>query len=809
LLLAIPDKTNASQQQSHLGLHSKIRGFPTLVILQWIFYGCLVFLWFKDNVFALKKIRVSYLWALIPLIGIVGLRFFLSVKKKKLTLRPQSHKTTLLLVGLLLLTAAVRLPFLAYGWGLMNSDQAVTALMAKHITEGQVPPINYYGQQYVGSLGSHIDALAFGVFGYSIQTAEAVSLVIYLAFVLIQFLFFKDIFSAAWAAVLSVFYSLPLWHLIVISLDTSNPFALVLFLQAAVLYTAYAIAYLNKDRLWPLLGFLMGLSFWTHQITAAAILGGLLIVVFKTRFDVKRYGQLLFYGLAGGFPLLLNEIFNRFQILRFLLREGETSGQGGKLKTTLDMVRSLLFYENRPGRSVFLLFLLAGIGTFAYLAFRRKEYSRGRVFLLFLVVFSGMYAISGFSGRLLPRYLFPLYLCLPVFLMAPFLWFKPKLRYVLPLVLLAGLLALDSGRAYSAYFRSVQSRHRLFEETVAAMAGTGNRFWQGEYWAAYLLTALSKEQNIVDAYSSNRYLPYRLMYYNPAHKDNYVFYGNPDQAGNLERLLAGLGVSFDKSVVGECVLLYNIDGSVFPDVLDEKPPSRIPDLAVEDIQNQAGYLQITFRNGDRQEASSFRLNAEIPGWSARTKVFPGTSDLITIRIPYPRRPSFTVRYYLDYQSLKIPSSVREFPYSFSGRGPEESPETFVYLRGISPVVHFSGKDLRYCEREGVFEVNAPPAKKARLRIILNSPFIFSDPSWHGAYTQDLKIRFDDELVADKKLQGGINVIELDLAASRQRPVRVSLSFRYQSFFEPISLRTFSATLEGLDIIEEPGLKNRE
>ena len=672
--------------------------------------------------------------------------------------------------------------------------------MAKHITEGRVPPINYYGQQYLGSLGSHIYALIFRVFGYSILTAEAVSLLFYLAFVLIQFFFFKDIFSLAWAAVLSLFYSLPLWHLIVISFDSSNPFALVLLLQASILYTAYAIAYRDKDRLWPLLGFLVGLSFWTHQITAAAIVTGLLVVAFKTRFAIKRYGQLLFYGLAGGFPLLLHEISNRFQILRFLLREDTTPGKGEKLSATLDMVRSLLFYEDRPARSFFLFFLLAGTAGFVYLAFRKREIFQGRILLLFFIVFSGMYAFSGFSARLLPRYLFPLYLCLPVFLIAPFLWIKHKVKYILPLVLLAGLLILDSGRAYSAYFHSVQSRHRLFEKTISAIAGTGNRYWQGEYWTAYLLTALSREQLIVDAYSSNRYLPYRLRYYDREDKDHYVFYGNPDQAQGLERLLAGLGISFTKKVVGECALLYDIDGPVFPDVLDEAPPSRIPDLAVEQILIQPGYLQLTFRNKETRESASFRLNVEIPGWSSRSRVFPGTAESITIRIPHPRRQSFSVRYYLDYKALKIPSSVREFPYSFSGREPDGSPEALVYLRGISPLIHFSGKDLSYCEKESVLEVNPSPGKKTKLRIALNSPFKFSDPNWHGEYAQQLRISFNNVTVADKKLQDGINMIELDLAAGL-RPVLVTFRFRYHSFFEPISLRTFSATLEGLDIIE--------
>ncbi len=774
-----------------------------LVAVQWTLYGCFIFFWFKDNVFSLKKFQVHYLWALVPLTGIIGLRFFQKLRRKQIVFRPRFNKTLFILIALLLLTAALRLPFLIYGWGLLNSDQAIPALMAKHISEGKVPPMNYYGQQYMGSLGSHIYALIFRVFGYSILTMEAVSLLFYLAFVTLQFYFFKNIFSTAWAAVLCLFYSLPLGHLIVISFDSSNPYALVLLLQAALVYTATAIAYKDRQDLWPVLGFLMGLSFWTHQITAAAILTSLLIVAFKTRFRLKHYGQIFFCGLAGGLPLLLHEVFNKFQILRFLWRGEKIAWPNEKLKATLDMIRSLFFTEIRPALWLFLFLLSAGIVIFAFLTYGKRRSAPARVILLFLLVFSGMYALSSFSARLQPRYLFPLYLCLPVFLIMPFFWIKNKWKFVFPLVFLAGLLVVDSGRAYSAYLRSVESRHRLFEDTIAAMAATEIRYWQGEYWTAYLLTALSRERLIVDSYSNSRYLPYRLAYYNQEHRDHYVFYGNPLQSQSLHDMLTGLGISFQEKTVDDCRLLYDIDGPVFPDVLDEKPPAQIPDLSVEQIQIQAGYLQLSFRNGERRESSSFRLNVEIPGWSARTKVFPGTSETITIRIPSPPTPAFHIKYYLDYKSLKIPSSVHEFPCSLPEQEPGPRAEAIVYLRGISPLIHFSGKDVRYCERESVLEVNPSPGKKAKLRIVLNSPFHFSDPTWYGLYTQQVQIRLNDALAMTKDLQDGTNMIEVDLKAVEQTPVLVTMRFRYQSFFDLISLRTFSARLEGLEIIELP------
>jgi hypothetical protein len=160
---------------------------------------------------------------------------------------------------------------------------------------------------------------------------------------------------------------------------------------------------------------------------------------------------------------------------------------------------------------------------------------------------------------------------------------------------------------------------------------------------------------------------------------------------------------------------------------------------------------------------------------------------------------------LDYKALKIPSSVHEFPYSPSGSETDKRPEVVVTLRGISPVIHFSAKDVRYCEKESVFEVRPPPGKKARLRIALNSPFKFSDLNWYGEYAQQVQIRFNADPMISRELKDGINIIELDMkdAKSDSGIILVTMSFRYHSFFDPISLRTFSATLEGLDIIDQP------
>jgi hypothetical protein len=48
-----------------------------------------------------------------------------------------------------------------------NADEAIVALMARHILQGE-RPIFFYGQAYMGSLDAYLVALGFLLFGQQI-----------------------------------------------------------------------------------------------------------------------------------------------------------------------------------------------------------------------------------------------------------------------------------------------------------------------------------------------------------------------------------------------------------------------------------------------------------------------------------------------------------------------------------------------------------------------------------------------------------------------------------------------------------------
>lgn len=781
------------------------KAIPVLRALRLVLYFAVLFLWFKDNFAALRKFKLSLWVALVPLAAVVLAEILLRFRKRRFSWRPETRKTALALLAVVLLTVAIRLPFLLSSPGLMWSDEAVPALMAKHIAEGNVPPICHYQQHYLGSLGSHIYALAFACFGYSIPLLKAVTLLMYLAFVALQFFFFKDILSLAWATALAFFYSLPLGQLIDASTSNSNPYSLVLLLASALLATAYAIGYKKRDGLWPLLGFLMGLAFWTHQITAAFILAAFLVAAVKARPRLKTYGVLFLYALAGVFPLLLQEVFDRFQLFQFVFGGEKALWPGGKFRATLKLIQSLLFAADHAAGPFFLLFLLAGCGALLVLSLKKKKFAPLGSILLFVLFFSGMYAASRFSDKLAVRYLFPLYIALPVILAAPFVWIRARLKYFLFAGLLVLLVFLKNGQAQYNYYLSVKDSARYFEDVVTAMRATGNRYWRGSYETSYVLTAVAGEEVIVDSFGVNKYWPYRLLYDNEDHRDSFVFLNapwtsEPAQSNNLERLLAKLGVSFQRQAVGGSLLFYNIGSPVFPRVLSERVPAFIPQLEIERMEERNGSLDIAFKNRECREPARFRANVEIPGFASAAIPFSGSADRVTCTIPYPKR-NFALKYYLDYQALRIPSSVREIQYSPSAGSYEGRSEPVVFLQGVSPKVRLSGREVRLCEKEVRLEVHSPPGKKATVRLDLYSPFDFSNLYWYGDYAQQVRIIFSPGRVIDRTLHDGLNVLTFEIEGPVEPGIAstVEIEFRYHLLFDFANLRKTAALLEAATI----------
>jgi hypothetical protein len=775
-----------------------------LRILTWLFYAFFVILWFKDNVDALKKYRLGSFYALVPLVIIIGARLVLALRKKKIVVRLKLDKTIVILILLLIAATAVRWPHLVSGERMIDGDSGINILMGKHIAEGKLPPIFFYGQNFVGSLASHVYAAFFLVFGYSIFVLKIATLSFYLGFIVVQFMLLRDVFSFPFAVVTSLFYVLPFGQLLLVSLDNALAWGLVLFLGSAILWMATKIAFDKKVSWLPVLGFVMGLSFWTHQITAPFILSAVLLLIFKARVGLRPLARLTAYGLLGSLPLVFQEIFERFQLVEYLLGGEKGSFAWTKAKATANILKGLLAPMNEnPLGAVLLVVLLAGVVSLVVLTVRTKGRSRAWIFLLALVIFAGTYWVSRFSDKLLGRYLYPSYIFLPVLLLAPFFLLKTRLKTLFAAAFVAAVVILNGWPVHVSYAADVKKESVAMRRVVDALRATGVRYWLAEYWEAYALSAVSAERPVVETADFRRYYPYGLMMYDRNDTNGVVFLRAPGQAGDFEGLLTSLGVPFRRQNVGKAALFYDIASPVYPEVFYERAPASIPGLRFLGIREKAGFLDVSFRTEAAGEHGHFGLTVEIAGYSRVITNIPDEAREFIVEIPAPARKEISVGYGLNFRALKIPSTARETTFTCAGEGPGERTDAIVFLRGIGQPVQRFGRTARDCEREAALEIRPPRGRGAKLRLELGNPFDFGNRNWYGRYVQTVRISVGGGPAVEYPLPKDRNIVEVPLgeAGAGRPPVLMSLAFRYRGVFDYAPAKILAAYLEKAEIVE--------
>ena len=98
-----------------------------------------------------------------------------------------------------LIAAALKLWLLSTDSIPFNSDEAIVALMAKHINQGELP-VFFYGQAYMGSLDAILVAMGFRLFGEHIWIIRVIQSILYLGTVFTLALLGKQILGTNKAA---------------------------------------------------------------------------------------------------------------------------------------------------------------------------------------------------------------------------------------------------------------------------------------------------------------------------------------------------------------------------------------------------------------------------------------------------------------------------------------------------------------------------------------------------------------------------------------------------------------------------------
>ena len=520
---------------------------------------------------------------------------------------PPTRRLVFLLVGVLLVAAALRLALLATDAFTFNSDEAIVALMARHIREGRELPIFFYGQAYMGSLDAILVSLGFALFGESVLTIRLVQSVLYLGVVASTFWLGWRLTRSAWAAaVAALLVAVPPTLMTLYTTATLGGYNETLLLGNLLLILGYAVTHGHEASRWrwALMGALAGLGWWTNGLIAAYLLPvGLLIL---RRFSLA---QLPRYALAFCLFMLFSAPWWQYN---FTHNNAALAIFFPSLKTEQKLVAG---YESVPleqrvvGLLLFALPAVVGArfpweagffglplsplipGIYVALLYhwlRRgapRMNGRGRVLLLLTTGnLCLIFLISPFGADPTGRYFLPLIAPLAVLTAATFHQLRPMrpLLAIGAVILLLAFNLLGNGVAavrqppgLTTQFDPISHiPHKHDQELMDFLYAHNLTRGYANYWVAFRLAFLSGERIILRAAlpykadlsynpADDRYAPYREAV-SRADNVGYVTANHPVLDEIIRQRMAERGVSFAEQQIGPYRVFYDLSERVTP-----------------------------------------------------------------------------------------------------------------------------------------------------------------------------------------------------------------------------------------------------
>jgi 4-amino-4-deoxy-L-arabinose transferase-like glycosyltransferase len=513
------------------------------------------------------------------------------------------------LVVPLVLALAWKVLWLSQGAFPFNADEAVVALMARHILEGE-RPLFFYGQAYMGSLDAYLVAAGFWAFGQQVLVIRGLQALLYCGTVSAIYLALREFFPAprmSWTAALLL--SLPPLNLTLYTTVSLGGYGEALLLGSLALWIALRIFRRGPSLFgWVLLGLLCGLGFWVFPLSLVLILPAFLLALASSLRQERPLrtacwvAAFLISGLIGGAPWLIGFHQLGSSALREILGSalagvspGSSSSQVvGRVVNLVVFAPTVVFGLRAPWSTRLLaaplLPLITAVDLGAVLfgfgqLGRRDEGRWARWTLLgvgaLLIV---MFLATPFGADPSGRYFLPLGLLLAATTAEFASWLNAQRAHWGEIAVLLVLL-FDVGSTLQAALSNppgittqFDSETQVDMRDLPLLAGfleqEGETRGYTDYWVEYPLAFLSQEKLLFVArlpyhldlrYSprDNRYPPYDDQVRSSA-KVAFVTTKNPPLDAVLRTRFDTLGVSYQEKRIGDFEVFYHLSAAVAP-----------------------------------------------------------------------------------------------------------------------------------------------------------------------------------------------------------------------------------------------------
>ncbi len=472
---------------------------------------------------------------------------------------------------------ALRVWLLALPTGVLDSDEAVVGLMARHIVHQHQFTTFYWGQNYGGSITAVVMAAVFAVFGASTTTLKAVPIGMSAVAALLVWRLGRRTIGEPGATVAGLAFWVWPTNYVWLSTKERGFYWACMILGLAFLLTVLRLvdrpepgagatggtsaarggrphAHVTIElRDWVALGVLGGLGWWTSPQILYFAVPGLLWLAIRLRREVWRIAIAIPFAVIGSLPWLVWNARHHWAALVPTSHQFD-DGYVGNIKVLVRHGLPVALGLNAAEHwlvPVFPVVYIAIIvlGTIAVTVRRSKPW----LLVLFVVAFPllwGAFPVSGVIGE--GRYV--LFILPAVVLLLVYAARSPVVQVVL---------------LVAAFGVSVDGVHRIrcctqpFAPDVAMPRHTGPLIdaleahhvthFDGNYWIVYRV-AFETDERIVGAPSTtSRWPPYARAVAADADPPA-VFVATSRTAGTYRRGLARLGLSFTSYPAGAFVV---------------------------------------------------------------------------------------------------------------------------------------------------------------------------------------------------------------------------------------------------------------
>lgn len=506
---------------------------------------------------------------------------------------------SLLLKGVLLALEAF--PF--------NADEAIVALMARHILQGARPTF-FYGQAYMGSLDAALVSAGFALLGEKVVVIRLVQSLLYaLTVALTVFLAARVLGSRRAALAAGLLIAIPTVNVTLYTTISLGGYGEALLIGNLLLLISLWIAdHPRMTGAYFVWGALAGLGFWAFTLTLVFALPAGVLALWAGSKEPKGWWVrvvALLAGLAlGASPWLA---WAARHGLGALLAEaggaaiaGASPG-GWPAALGLHLVNLVLFGSTvvlglRPPWEIrwlapWLAPLAAAFWLAAFIGLWRAVRRGGvgeRLLAAVGAVLTLGFVLTPFGADASGRYFVPLAVPMAVFgaglIAAPAMQARPTLAWgVLGVVLAFNVwgtaeAALRNPPGLTTQFDAVtQIDDRFDRELIDFLREHGERRGYTNYWVAYPVAFLSAEELIyvpaLPYHQDFRYTPRDDRYspYDDAVMESdrvaYITTRHPALDARIREGFSDLGVSFQEASIGDYRVFFDLSQPVRPEAL--------------------------------------------------------------------------------------------------------------------------------------------------------------------------------------------------------------------------------------------------